>query len=111
MNCPNCGKIMLKTVTGYCCETWGCSRIQRPDDDDYTPNTFHQDHGDPCRKCKGKGHFTTEYWRRSKCRDCNGKGCETCDDDGYIETDDLIINHQDCPECDGTGIYTDPSRI
>ena len=81
MNCPTCGKPMLRTASGYCCEKWGCSRMQQPTDES-RPTTIHQEHGDPCHKCEGKGYFYREY-----------VGCE------------------DCQECDGTGIYTDPSRI
>lgn len=83
MKCPTCGKPMLRTASGYCCEKWGCSRIQPPrKGEEYKPNTFRVEHGGECPKCKGKCGFASGFY-------------------GW----------EDCPECDGTGIYTDPSRI
>ncbi len=74
-SCPTCGMPMIRTMTGYCCEKFGCSRIQQAKDES-RPSVYRQEHGEKCMACDGTG-FDPKFigWPEpEECRECNGKG-------------------------------------
>lgn len=52
---------------------------------------------EPCRSCKGTGSFLHDR-NGVKCRMCEGRGCERCDNSGKISRSPIK-----CPGCGGKG--------